>query len=892
MSRKQFGFAVVVSLLVGVSTTWADDRAQPGNKPVAEPRKGREQLLKEVALPALRLAVKDLAETFAGRYPRGREFLERIDLLEKAAATADVGRLKWIVERVERLRRDALLANPLLVRQPIVFVVRAQFRTHYHAIDTLFHTGELNPDRGMKPHADLFEGGGALKILDPATGRVTTLLETPQGVVRGPDVHYSGRKIVFAWRRNTAEDYHLFEINADGTELVQRTTAVGVSDFDPAYLPDDDIVFSSTREPKYNMCSRDHGANLFRMEADGANIHQIGKNNLFDNQASVLPDGRILYARWEYVDRNFGDAHGIWTVHPDGTNQAIYWGNNKASPAGVYYPRLISGTDRVVCVFSMHHHRMWGALAIVDHRLGIDGREPVVHIWPPDAMNLVRTGGPFACDAFAGVYPKYECPYPLSEKYILCSRMTMRPKQQKTRPDAQFGEEMAIYLIDVFGNEVLVHTEEPGCYDPAPLAARPRPPVLPDRPVKEDGQGQFYVANVYAGTHMAGVKPGSVKWLRVVESPEKRHWSPGMWFGQGYTAPGMNWHSLENKRILGTVPVEADGSAYFSVPADKFVYFQLLDENRMMIQSMRSGAVVHAGESIGCVGCHDDRRGSPPALKATPLAMQRRPSRLEDWYGAPRNFGYTAEVQPVFDRHCVGCHDFNKPADKKLNLAGDCSVTFNISYEELWRKRMIACVGAGPAEVQAAYSWGSHRSRLVEELRQPKAPEHQGLRLSREEMDRIITWTDLNGVYYPEYACAYPNSLTGRCPLENAELSRLASLTGMPLIRGFDFDPKRAPQVSFERPELSPCLAKWSDQCDSGYREALAIIEAGGEMLRNRPRCGMPGFVPCEADRCREAKYSQLRAMELHARNAIRRGEKVYDPPAPAAADRSPKRTP
>jgi hypothetical protein len=241
--------------------------------------------------------------------------------------------------------------------------VRHHYQSHYHAIDTLFHTGELNADRGMCPHANLFQGGGALKTIDfsrfkPQAGKprsnsryptplpgeegaiVKTLLETRDGVARDPEVYFDGKKIVFALRRDGTEDYHIWEINAHGTGLRQLTLAEGVSDVDPIYLPDDSIVFSSTREPKYNMCSRDHGANLFRMEADGANIHQIGKNNLFDNQPSLMPDGRILYARWEYVDRNFGDAHALWTVNPDGSNQSLYWKNNTASPAAARAVRL------------------------------------------------------------------------------------------------------------------------------------------------------------------------------------------------------------------------------------------------------------------------------------------------------------------------------------------------------------------------------------------------------------------------------------------------------------------------------------------------------------------------------------------------------------------------
>ena len=163
------------------------------------------------------------------------------------------------------------------------------------------------------------------------------------------------------------------------------------------------------------------------------------------------------------------------------------------------------------------------------------------------------------------------------------------------------------------------------------------------------------------------------------------------------------------KKILGTVPVEKDGSAYFEVPSDTYLYFQLLDKDGKMIHSMRSGTMVHPGEVLGCIGCHENRHSAPPVTShSTPLAFKREPSKLKEWYGDPRQFGFMREVQPVFDRHCVKCHDFNKPAGKKLILAGDRNIYFNASYIDLWLKKQIKCVGAGPAEVQQAYSWGSH----------------------------------------------------------------------------------------------------------------------------------------------------------------------------------------
>ena len=216
--------------------------------------------------------------------------------------------------------------------------------------------------------------------------------------------------------------------------------------------------------------------------------------------------------------------------------------------------------------------------------------------------------------------------------------------------------------------------------------------------------------------------------------------------------------------------------------------------------------------------------------------------------------------------------------ETRLNLAGDRSFCFNASYNELWRRGHVRCVGAGPAAIQQAYSWGSHASPLIRELRDPAVPEHADLNLSREELDRIITWVDLNGVYYPDYACAYPDSLTGRCPLDRSQLGRLSQLTGVPFDRIRGHGSARPPQISFERPELSPCLEKLTSANGPEYREALAIIRSGQQRLAERPRCDMPGFEASIADRRRERKYQARREIEARTRDAIRRGARIYDP--------------
>jgi len=820
---------------------------------------GGEAIVQQRQISSLESAIEDLTQTFGPLYPDGREYLSRLRVVERKLARPGRHNSKAIEAELAKLQQEALVSNPLVNGQPILFVVRAQYKSDHHNTATMFKTGEINTNS--------FQGGGALKLIDlTAGGKTKTLIETRQGLIRDPEVHFDGRRIVFSMRNDITDDYHIYEINTDGTGLKKLTSAEGVADFDPMYTPDGSIIFSSTREPKYCMCNRHIMGNLFRMDADGANIHQIGKSTLHEGHASLMPDGRILYDRWEYVDRNFGDAQGLWTVNPDGTNHCVYWGNNTWSPGSVIDARAIPGTQAALAVFGSCHDRPWGALAIIDRRLGLDGIKPVLRTWDENAIELVRESGPkpdvYGFDSFKSVNPKYEDPYPLNDKYFLCSRMTGQ------------DEQMGIYLLDIFGNEILLHLEEPGCFDPMPLGPRLRPTVIAPKRDFESENGYFYILNVYEGTHMQGVEPGTVKYLRVVESPEKRFWTQAQWGGQGVHCPAMNWHGFENKRIFGTVPVEEDGSAYLEVPSDRFVYFQLLDANKMMVQSMRSGTIVQSGELAGCTGCHEDRRSTPRQVsRKISIALQRPPDKLDGWYGPPRLFNYITEVQPVFDKHCAGCHDYGKEVEKKLILAGDLDITFNASYNELWRKKYLGAIGAGPSEIQQPFSWGSHTSTLVKVIRQG----HYDVKLSEEDFERVVTWIDLNAPYYPRYDCAYPDNLAGRCPLDNKQLNRLAELTGVPFSKLADHTKNSGPQISFDRPHQSPCLTRFGNTDDPACIEALAIIESGRRMLAQRPRADMPDFEACGKDQQRQRDYVMRQETETLNRLAIRNGRKLYD---------------
>lgn len=752
-------------------------------------------------------------------------------------------------------------ARKMLAGKQILYVERHQYASDHHNTATIFQYGEINQNS--------FSQGGAIKIYDVDSGKTRTLINTDTGNLRDPEISFDGKRVIFSMRMNKEDDYHIYEIGIDGSNLKQLTSAKGVSDIDPLYLPDGGIVFTSTRQPKYCMCNRHIMGNLFRMESDGANITQIGVSTLFEGHSTMLNDGRILYDRWEYVDRNFGDAQGLWTVNPDGTKHSIYYGNNTASPGAVIDGRQIPGTDLVLCIFSSCHDRPWGSLAIIDRKKGVDGKEPVVKIYPEEARDFVANGD---LDTFKWVQSfRYEDPFPMNKEWFLVSRTLYKYPEWNNQA---CGYKQGIFLVGMDGSEELLIEGERSVFDPHIVESSAKPVTLPMMRNFTSDKGQFYVVNVYEGTHMQGIEKGVAKWLRVIESPEKRSWTHGGWSGQGEQAPALNWHSFENKQILGEVPIEEDGSVNFMVPAGKHVYFQLLDKDKKMVQSMRSGVSLMPGEVNGCVGCHEDRISILMPTPKRPIALTKKPVELEKFMGMePFKFSFMEHVQPIMDRRCVKCHDFDKKNRQKVVLAKDMNQFFNAAYINLYVNKVVGLIGGGPADIQQPYSWGSHNSRLSQIIE----GDHHGVKLTQKEKEWLYAWMDLNGVYYPVYESAFDNTLSGRSPLTYAEIDCLSELTGVNLRSLNTHTRTLQAQISFDRPAESPILDGIRND-KSKYDVALALIELGSERLKNTPRGDIErDLVPCQRHEAMLKKYDERIQNHKEVNNAISSGGKIYD---------------
>lgn len=777
-----------------------------------------------------------------------------------------------------------------LADKSIVCVLRAQYPVDHHNTANIFQRGEINQNSWHK----LAKGGSRLFKIDfDAEGNPsqTILLELPKGIIRDVEASYDASHILFSMRKSFEDSYHIYEMDLQSRKIKQLTRLAEVSDIDPIYLPDGDIAFASTRAAKYCGCNRHIMCNLYKMSPDGANITQIGNSIEFEGTPSITRDGKILYTRWEYVDRNFSGAQGLWTCNPDGTRHALYWGQETKNPAlnGIQIPN----SNKVAAILSSCHDIAWGALAIIDKNIGVEGEKSVVKIFPESARKLIDKPGDKYADSMKAVKIKYEDPEPISEKFILSSRQASEKSQT-----------MNLYLTDIeSGTDVLVgkSTEGMGLFD-AKLLARRTPPMTaaPQRSYDTSEKALAYVSDVYEGTHLKGVKRGDIKYLRIVENPPKLYWSGGYWENEGSQAPAMNYDDYDDKIILGTVPVESDGSAYFEVPAEKFIYLQALDANGDMLQTMRSGMSILPGEIASCAGCHESRTAPPPASLRHSLALKRKPSKIKPVpAGATGSeFSYIKNIQPILDKHCVKCHDFGGKGSEKIVLCGDRGLVFNQSYLQLHSKKAISAIGAGPDAVVEANTWGAKHSKIVRMIRNG----HSGVKMPESEFAVLRAWIDLNAPYYSTEDSAYPQNPSGRSPLAFAEIQRIFELAA-PEAEKIGYSKKeileqKAPFgvwknnviknriaarlyrfeiVSFDRPEMSPIL-KAIPKGTPAYGEALEIIRQGARRLDSKPRADMESFASSEDAKTKNKRAAALRRLEESARKAIENGEKFFDP--------------
>ncbi|MEI6644425.1 MAG: hypothetical protein WCP12_00150 [bacterium] len=654
--------------------------------------------------------------------------------------------------------------------------------------------------------------GSSLCVLNIETGHVRDVLPAmTNGVFERYDVSFDAKRVIFSWKRNHPDGYRIYEANIDGSNLRQLTFPQtdeadlvakyrkfphyhhGTDDMQPCYLPDGGIVFVSSRCQYGILCDGPDDFTttvLYRMDADGRNMRPLSRSSVSETAPSMLPDGRILYTRWEYVSKGAVSVKCLWAMRPDGTASSEIYGNDIAFPPTLNYGRAIPGVPNQYVVAGVPHcpQNNVGAIIRLDMSKPIRTTEPMTSMTP--LVDIRAEPGFDFRDSLSSDWKRdrnglgglYADPYPLAMDCFLVSH---KPANMgKWKDPVGYG----LYLLNGKGNVELLHRDTLiSCWRPIPLVVRPVPPVLAsslNATLAKNKQAVCMVQDIYHG--LVDVPRGTIKYIRILEQ------IPRPWAAQSKDM----FEQYDQQHIVitkdthlgltvqhGVVPVEKDGSAHFIVPAFGNVFFQALDQNYMAVQTERTYVNYMPGETRSCIGCHETPESASKTMnvekvgRSASFAFARKPSLPGPQIGetcGQRALHYESDVQPVFDTHCVSCHSGAKPK-AGLNLSSDKTLLFNVSYENLVPERrkgkdnfdrgvLGLIIGenhpkTGHVQYLPAWSLGSHTALLAGIIGAPVTHVQDAGRLIEkhtavakkmtfEERVKVTNWIDTNAQYY------------------------------------------------------------------------------------------------------------------------------------------------
>ncbi len=660
--------------------------------------------------------------------------------------------VRWILRKLS-------LSNPLLDADTILFTKRVP--SSYNHMSDQYLGWWSRPGGGIYLLKDY-------KSQSPSVECITKSFPE-QGSFLRPMISYDATKILFAWCRhypsladeqnkldksNVHEDafYHIFEMNIDGTGVKQLTHGK-YDDFDARYLPDGRLVFCSTRRGQFIQCglasAQETVANqalgdvyvrcgggperpcvvytLHTMDADGTNLCAISPFEMFEWTPAVANDGSILYSRWDYVDRDNLPFMGLWSINPDGANARMVYANYSRTPHCTFEPRPVPGSQKIVFTASAHHSQTKGSIVLLDPSAGDEGPAPITRLTPEVSFPEAE-GWPLTY---------YANPWPLSERHYLVAwgaegAQVHGPSGWDRwhivdRPENGMG----LYFFDAAGNMELIYRDPKiTCVYPIPVTPRTKPAVVAghvDWQAKKEGC--FLLQDVYRGLNTA--EPGSIKSLRIITVPAKTH-------------PTMNYPNLgvtrddPGKCVLGTVPVEADGSAYFRVPSGVIVFFQALDADGMAVQTMRSTTHVQPGQTLSCIGCHESRRQAPQSTRV--IAATRPPSKITLGPEGSWPLRFDRLVQGVLDRNCTKCHSPEAEDQKarKFDLTAQASYDSIVNYGAPSLSDHVLGRYRQGRSIEGACA--ARQSKFLQLLTGPN--DHHNVKLPPSDLERLIVWMD------------------------------------------------------------------------------------------------------------------------------------------------------
>lgn len=717
---------------------------------VSNKNKQLEVRLQLVDYTAYKLAIEDLQKSFPGNIRDSKKYLDALEIINadklsliKGIRNSD----KEIIKRTNDLLTildEGLLANPLLDFDNIILLRRELGKNARSAMSGALGIAAANHNNNsVIPHPDKNWKNEISVLSDLRNNKTLKTLYKPKTdkVINDLCLNFDGKELMFS-SIGTNNKWHLFSLNTKNEKLEQLTPSdiTNFDCFDACFLPDGRITFCSTATFLGLPCinGRPRMCGLYQLDRQTKKIRQLTFDQDSNWEPVVMNDGKVLYQRWEYSGLPHSNSRILFTMNPDGTSQIGHYGSNSYFPTAFFGARSIPGhASKIVGIASGHHSvSRAGRLLVLDPNIGRHEADGVVTEIP----HRGRKVEPIIRDRLPdGIYPMFMNPFPLSDKYFLVS--------MKNSPSSLWG----LYLVDVFNNMTLLYEAEgEAVIEAIPFKKQEVPPVIPDRVQLESKTATVFLQDVYFGPGLKGVTKGEVDKLRI----GSYYFSP---YGQGglLGTIGMDgpWDVM---RILGTVPVEEDGSAMFTIPANTAVFIQPLDNEGKALQQMRSWFTGMPGEKVSCIGCHENPNDA--ALPKMTLAARKKPTEIEEWYGPARGFSFRYEIQPVLDKYCVACHNENHT--KIPNLRGDEMLTdwdtqisgkanpsygghFSKSYAEL--HRYIRRPGIeSDMHMLAPLDVHADQTELVQMLKKG----HHNVQLDKESLEKLYCWIDFNAPYH------------------------------------------------------------------------------------------------------------------------------------------------
>ena len=780
---------------------------------------------------------------------------------------------------IDAVRRMLMIdLNPAISFDRLLFIRRNNNRNH---LPCNWQSNSMLPKDGHDNELCF------LDIRGPRAGQ-TELLYKPEGgrPLFDVELHWNADKLLFSGVA-ASNAWHVMELDLASRKVrqVTRDNAGDINHYDACYVPDGRIVFTCTALKYAVPCVWGNApvANLFRCKADGSEMELLSNDQEHAWCPEIMPDGRVMYLRWEYTDLPHSNARILFTCNPDGTNQRALYGSNSFWPGSMFYARPIPGKPtQFVAVLTGHHGlRRQGQLGLFDVTKGTEEGEGAIQLLPGYGKKV----DPIVRDQlYNGTWPMNLHPYPLDDTTFLVSR--------KNRGEANFS----LYLIDRFDNEIcLLREAGHDLCEPVPFMKTPVPHAQPDRIDPTSPTAQVYIANVYEGPGLKDIPRGTVKELRLYTYTFGFRDEGGLYGSIGFDGP---W---DMRRTLGSVPVNADGSAYFQVPANTPIAVQPLDAEGKSLQVMRSWFTARNGEYLSCAGCHEKQSfvaRAPAVAKGMPL------EKIRPWRGPSRNFEFLREVQPVLDAFCVKCH--NEPDPPHAEMFGDKKWKPDLRATPLkgWNTKMSGHVSPrwggkfttsyfnlvrfvrhpgieSDIHLMTPMEWHVDTTELMMMLDKG----HKGVVLTPEARDRLVTWIDYNTPFHGRWQTIVDSkSAIAREKLREERRARYAGITEnhetiatpAPVLTAppLKAKPPAGPAVTVAGwpfdPATKPAKAAGSIKLGEGVEMPLVAVPGGTFVMGSNDAKAKPDE--------RGAAAVAVKAFQMGAREVTNREFRQFDP--------------